>query len=309
VVVPGGPDSVYPACFADLDGHIYLRGHVTISPAPASGGGLLAALPRDSKGQCVCTPLPDPNTHDNNVIATTTALAYPRDNPNKPDVCIVRLLISLYVPVDVNLDLVVNATDDWLVQDSPYYNFLFSNTSTCPLVNGHHSCGRADVNNDGFVNQLDQTAIMQSANLATGGQPLPCGGVYASAFSCGSTRSAPLTPAIDISLDSIVYFDNDGQYGSETPLRKRDSGAAESILLQFEHMRRDVMTAVRSEFDAKVDSVRSEVRQVGSKVVQHEQVLRRSHPVSQREMFVGASVAAAVVVLSGFIVYFVAKRR
>jgi hypothetical protein len=48
---------------------------------------------------------------------------------------------------------------------------------------------------------------------------------------------------------------------------------------------------------------------VGSKVVQHEQILRRSHPVSQREMLVGVSVAAAVVVLSGFIVYFVAKRR
>jgi len=240
--------------------------------------------------------------YDNNVIATTTALAYPRDNANKPDVCIVRLLISQYVPVDVNLDLVVNVTDFNLVADSPYYDFILDRPSKCPMFNGHRQCGRADVNNDGFVNQLDQTAITQSVQVPPG-MSLPCGGVYASAFSCGSTRSAPLTPAIDISLDSIVYFDNDGENGVESPLRKRESGGtAESIMVQFEHMRSDVMAAVRSE----VGVVCAEL---GSKVDQHDQILRRSPPATQHEMLVGGSVAAAVVVLSGIMVYFIAKRR
>jgi len=55
--------------------------------------------------------------------------------------------------------------------------------------------------------------------------------------------------------------------------------------------------------------VRSVKSKFGAKFDQHEQALRRSQPVSQREMLVGASVAAAVVVVSGVLVYFMAKRR
>jgi len=353
VTVPNKPDAIFPACFPDINGQLYLRGHVTLSPVPAVGGGMLAILPKNSKGDCACTPLPDPNTMDNNVIATTTALAYPRDTPNKPDVCIVRLLISMFMPVDVNLDLVVNQTDFNLVEDSPYYNFNLNASSTCPQAqDGTRVCGRADVNGDGFVNQLDQTSIAQSADYKAGTR-IPCGGVYATAFSCGSTRSSPLVPAVDISLDSIVYFNNDGVFGAETPLSKRsaDASATQSILVDFEHLhgelldtRSDVtrqlatvstkvatvdteVTAVRAEvehvdskvaavdskFDTELSTVRSEVRKVeskfGAKFDQHEQALRRSQPVTQREMLMGASVAGGVVIMSGVLVYFMAKRR
>ena len=210
----------------------------------------------------------------NNVIATTTAIAYPRDTPNKPDVCIVRLLVSLYVPVDVNLDLVINQTDYSLVVTSPYYNIILSDESTCPLnADGQRMCGRADVNFDGFVNQLDTTAISQSADYVQGTN-LPCGGVYATAFSCGSTRRAPLTPAVDISLDSIVYFDNDGNFGPATPARKRaalESSVMNVVLTDFEHLQgrlvelRSQLTEVDVKIETKAAAVDSmiDIRVIG----------------------------------------------
>merc|ERR1712065_68981 len=72
---------------------------------------------------------------------------------------------------------------------------------------GTGPCGRVDVNRDGRVNQLDATSLTQSAQL---GQNVSCGGIYATDFSCGSTRSAPITPAMGISLDSITYFESAG---------------------------------------------------------------------------------------------------
>ena len=64
------------------------------------------------------------------------------------------------MPVDVNLDFVINLTDIKQVEGSPYYNIILSDESTCPLnADGQRICGRANVNFDGFVNQLDTTAI------------------------------------------------------------------------------------------------------------------------------------------------------
>jgi len=315
VKVPSSPDAIWPACFPDINGQVYLRGHVTLSPVPALGGGLLGILPKNSKGECACTPLPDPNTQDNNVIATTTALAYPRNTPNKPDVCIVRLLISLYMPVDVNLDLVVNQTDFSLVEQSPYYNIILNQSSTCPQgSDGTRLCGRADVNGDGFVNQLDTTSISQSADYLQG-TPLPCGGVYATAFSCGSTRAAPLTPAVDISLDSIVYFNNDGEIGAVTPLRKRvvlDNGVAQSILVDFEHMQDDLLslkktvkthtTAIASVERRMVDKM----SEVTARVATFE-IMQQKSPTHSRELLIAASAAVAVV-LCGALIYAITRR-
>ena len=174
------------------------------------------------------------------MVATTTAIAYPRDTPNKPDVCIVRLLISLYMPVDVNLDSVINRADILAVENSTYYSFDLSATSRCPRnSNLQYVCGREDENFDGFVNQLDSTAISQSAQVSGAGTRITCGGVYATAFSCGSSRRAPLTPVVDISLDSIVYFNNDGNFGAETSTRKRaglESEMMSTILFDVEHL-------------------------------------------------------------------------
>jgi len=284
VTVPNTPDAIFPACFPDIDGQVYLRGHVTLTTDPGVGSGLLGILPKNSSGSCACTPQPDFGTHNNNVIVTTTALAYPTLTPNIPDVCIVRLLISLYLPVDVNQDLVVNQTDYNLVLTSPYYDSVVRNTSKCPVgSDGTMACGRADVNFDGFVNDEDTRAISQSVNYQAG-VPIPCGGVYATAFSCGSARSAPQVPAVGISLDSIVYFNNDGQFGVVSSSRKRaalDRKFVETVLVDFEHLHHEVLdfrsdasrkvAAVKSKMavvDARTVAVRAEADEVGSKVAE-----------------------------------------
>ncbi len=191
-----------------------MRGHVNMSPVPALGGGVIALFPFDLQGKCMCTPKPDPGLLDNNIITTTTAMAYPRDlGVDVADVCIVRLLISQYLPCDVNSDLVVNQTDLDIVYSSPFFAIDPQAPSRCPLVRGRHVCGVVDVNRDGKVNQLDSTSITQSLFM---GSNVTCGGVYALAFSCGSSRRAPLTPALDISLDNIVFFSDDGLMGNIT---------------------------------------------------------------------------------------------
>jgi hypothetical protein len=280
---------------------------------PAVGGSLLTVFPKNSKDECACTPFPDQGLRDNNIIASTTALAYPRNTPNKPDVCIVRLLISLYLPPDVNSDLVVNKTDIDLVNNSPYFNFFLDDPSKCPNnTDGFRNCGPADVNRDGLVNQLDTTSISQSANT-TLGLNVTCGGVYATAFSCGSSRTAPLTPALGISLDSIVYFHVDGEYGT-TVARKRsemDLRTLTGMLVDFEHLHTEVVT-FKKEVDAKFnvhDAEIANVQAIETRVEQHAHALRHALPVNQKEVLVGISVVVSSIVLCGVIVYFIAKRR
>ena len=189
-----------PSCFANRLGRVFLRGGVTMSPVPNQGGNLVAILPLDASGECSCSP-----DDGGDVITSTTALAYPdHSNQNVFELCIVRLVISAFVLSDVNKDKIINETDTILIARSPYYSLdpAPSAPSLCPVASPE-SCGRADVNRDGRVNQLDITSVMQSAELGT---PVPCGGVYASEFSCGSSRKAPLVPAVGISLDNIQYF-------------------------------------------------------------------------------------------------------
>jgi hypothetical protein len=218
VTVPGLPTDVWPACFPDINGQVFLRGHVTLSPVPAVGGAVLALFPQDANGVCACTPKPDPGTEDNTVIATTTALSYPTTDLNAAEVCIVRLLISQYLPPDVNRDFMVNQTDLMLIQTSLYWDLDPTEESNCPLIGIRRVCGPADVNQDGKVNQLDYNSVQLS--LANGTN-VTCGGVYVTAFSCGSTKTAPLTPAVDISLDSIVFFSDDGLIGTVNPLQNQ----------------------------------------------------------------------------------------
>jgi hypothetical protein len=322
VSVLAASDAVWPACFPDINGQIYLRGHVTLAPVPAVGGGMLSLLPMSPSGECVCTPLPDAGSLSNNVIVSTTSIAYPRETPNLAEVCIVRLRISLILEVDVNMDMVVNDTDLALVQNSLFYNFNLTAPSTCPVdASGQRNCGRTDVNGDGFVNQLDTTAITQSMVLPC---PVPCGGVYATAFSCGSRRAAPLTPAVDISFDSIVFFNNDGLSGAEA---KRDRVRAsldrslfETVVMDMHDMRFELesrmdgkVAAVDSKLESRVAAVRSEVAaevtHLHAKDRVHDRALRASVSPSSRDMFVGVFVMVAGVILAGSVIYLLAKKK
>ncbi len=233
---------VWPACFPDVDGTIYLRGHVTLSPVPATGSALLALFPKDANGVCRCTPQSDPGTTSNSVIASTTALSYPRNRVNNPDVCIVRLLITSNLIHDVNLDHVINETDVEIIEASPFYTLEITSVPNCPIVLNKSSCGRVDTNEDGFVNALDVTSVRQSGYMGTN---VECGGVYATHFSCGSTRAAPLTPADSISLDNVFYFSSDGETGPTSPLTKRrhravDRSLMADVLVQFDQLHNTV---------------------------------------------------------------------
>jgi hypothetical protein len=127
-----------------------------------------------------------------------------------------------------------------LVEGSDYFTLNPDAPSRCPADTG---CGRVDVNGDGKVTQLDSTSITQSAVL---GSNVTCGAVYATAFSCGSTRSAPLTPAISISLDTINYFSDDGEIVEGKLLHNHfersrgDTGLMDNILMEFDQIQAKV---------------------------------------------------------------------
>merc|ERR1711991_670187 len=134
-------------------------------------------------------------------------------------------------------------------------------------------CGRVDVNQDGKVDQLDSTSITQSAYLGTN---VTCGGIYAMAFSCGSNRQAPLTPAIAISLDSVTYFSDDGLIvqgklllNADNPFRPTDPsqnvlnpgdaqpGLIDQILREFDTMHSE-MDGLKGELHETRETVRNQ---------------------------------------------------
>ena len=219
-----------------------------MSPVPSRGGNLVAILPLDAEGKCSCSP------EERDVITSTTALAFPDPlDRNVFELCIVRLLIDTFVFSDVNEDKFINETDTLLIALSPYYslNPAVSAPSLCPIASPE-SCGRVDVNRDGRVNQLDITSVLQSATLGTA---VPCGGVYASEFSCGSSRKAPLVPAIGISLDNIQYFSDDGLMVAgfveeDSLLRRSNRFPAENLQCDVNHQIMSHVTSLQMESSA-----------------------------------------------------------
>lgn len=197
-VTNGDDPNVFPACFADPAGQVRLRGHVDVAPVSATGGLLIAAFPYDANGDCSCTP------EANELIATTSAIVFPRNpplNPSVPDICVVRLSIDRVLPPDVNQDGYINQDDVTAIQTDPNWS-----SQLAPAPCGA-ACGPADVNRDGLVNYQDEVSVTQSAFL---GQHVPCGGVYATQFACGSSQQWPIIPSYRLSLDSILYLNDDG---------------------------------------------------------------------------------------------------
>jgi len=195
-------------------GEVFVRGHVGLFPIPQQGGGMLTTLPRVND-QCYCTP----QTID--VIGTTTALAYPNaSSPTtgiNPDVCIVRLLFTSSCPADVNQDGVINELDTQAIEANPQFVGNPGAPSNCTGSNPLDPCGRADVNQDGRVNPSDTIAVTNSASFGT---DVRCGCLWARSWSCGSSRTNPLVPAIGVSLDAIQFLDQPGVTQSK---RKRET--------------------------------------------------------------------------------------
>lgn len=274
----------------------------------------MGLFPKDKFGNCSCTPHPDPNLRDNTVIATTTALAFPNSSTtNMPDVCIVRLLIAQRLPIDVNGDFVVNQTDiDLIKLNNPLYSIDASAPSKCNLVMGRRTCGPTDVNLDGSVNELDATTITQSALLGT---KVPCGGVYATAFSCGSTRRAPLTPAVDVSLDSIVWFNDDGVDGSLN-IAKRSSMSARQedslihdVLMEFEGMQSE-LSSLKQQIGADLGQVRTQLGAHTAKLGAHDETIRTvaakasaTTNMRVKDTMMEIGISAAIIVLAAALLF------
>jgi len=259
-------EDVFPACFPDLNGQVFLRGQVQLYPVPAVGGAVLATLPLDEEGKCACTP------ESNAVFATTTAISYPEgvEFPNVTDVCIVRLKIDNTLPEDVNLDYVVNLLDMMTVLTSPYFNIVVDDpVSKCPADLG---CGRVDVNGDGLVNQLDSISITPTSFVMP--TNVSCGGIRATHFSCGSTRSNPLNGAFGVSLDTVSYFSDDGLMATgmqmQEATRLRRSARSDPSL----------MDQVLSEFDRQMEENRRQDEQILS---QDKQILRQDELIRNLE--------------------------
>jgi hypothetical protein len=260
---------------------------------------MLAVLPRNANGTCACTPVA-------NVVVTSTAIAYPRDSAN-PDVCIVRLLISRQVIFDVNLDGIVNSVDQGLIITRIILN------TPCPVnaTTGLVQCGREDVNGDGQVNFADLVSLT-SVVLGTN---VSCGAVHSTMFSCGSARKAPLTPARAISFDSIVYFEQLGLDGVETPQTNMAARSARSssfwhdsvhndIIVELEHLKeRDV------ELENRLHHQQRWREEIGRKSQAERLQFERALIEPQQGFMLKAAFAIGAVFASALVVLFIYKTR
>ncbi len=285
-------NDVAPACYVDRTGDISLRGHLTLTPVPAIGGMLLGILPINPDGSCPCSV----NTND--IIGTTTGLAFSNATGNAllPDVCIIRLLVSNTLRYDVNRDRVIDRTDVLLIRNNPQYVSNPNATSNCSAS----GCGNVDVNQDGSVNQFDATAVTEAVAASRYPLSVRCGGVVATAFSCGSTRSSPLVPAVGISLDTVAYFNSDGVLAANKKKRSGIEGReVEALLARVAS--RDEVERVAAKVSRLVE--RSEVEAAVEDMAKQRKQLALTHTLADIAAAVGVAAVVAMVVA------FLVKRR
>lgn len=212
---------VAPACFNDGIGGVYWRGQMTVRSGSSAKVGpiVLGALPLVSDF-CLCSPnsiLPSPNRS----LAVGLDPVFVTGNALTPsgNLCAVQLKISFDTAADVNGDYVVDASDVLAVQNDVAY----CNDSNLPSYCGVGAfagsggrcgtrssipapalCGRADVNGDGAVNDLDIQAITDAFGLRR--TEVQCGTVQATVVACGASRTG--VPIVQgLALDGINYFD------------------------------------------------------------------------------------------------------
>ena len=131
--------------------------------------------------------------------------------------------------------------------------------------------------------------------------------MYASELSCGSTRAAPLTPAIRISLQGI-YLNDDGvlagvkkplphQYEDDILAKKRSAGIMGDILVEF-----DELHAENHDLKAELRSTAAELR---AKIEQHHGAAeKRGHHI-----IIDVVISAVAVLACAALVVFLRKKR
>jgi hypothetical protein len=293
-----------PACFPNINGMVLSRGQMTLFPVPARGGALLAIFPyTNDEKNCSCTP------EEQDVVLTSTAFSESEVLPNGvPDVCIVRLRISKDIYADVNSDLFINQEDINLVINSTYFSMNPDPTlpSPCPNTTFQstttYHCGPEDVNRDGLVNLLDVTSIQQSAVLGTA---VPCGGIYATGFSCGSSRRAPLNPAVGISIDGMEWPGDEGLLAEGFALpHMYDTRSAPStrllddILVEF-----DSLSHKTRDLEATVEQLKATDEHMAA------QMRSSQEQSSSHSLLIDVGISIAAVGVCAAIVFVVTKRR
>lgn len=161
------------------------------------------------------------------------------------------------------------------------------------------------MNGDGKVNQLDTTSITQSALPGTN---VTCGGVYATAFSCGSSQSSPLTPANSISFDTISYFKDDGIVVPGIPLTKKRDVFVETLMEKIVVMDSE-MVDMRTELRATTTELRAKDVQLEAKDKLHDQKFEETKSSSPANILFDVSVSVAAVIICGAAVLLIQKRR
>jgi hypothetical protein len=229
----------------------------------------------------------------------------------------------------------VDGTDILIVEDAPEWNDNINDpTITCFANTTEPFCNGTDLNQDGRVNLLDTTTITNDFVLGTS---VRCGAVYATDFSCGSTRQAPLQPAVSVSLDTIQYFNDDGLllHAGMMPMNRRsnvNSRFVDSILVEFEEMRTELVTLkaadseIKSELqtleaaDAKLEANMATKAEVDSKASKTDfetfqsrfsGVLESTRLIktSSNSLVVDMIASVAAVMACALLVFVIAKRR
>jgi len=265
------------ACYSDVFGAIYTRGHVTITagfPTTASsnenaGGKLIAYLPKGSGGQCDCTPV------DHDIYATTTVLATPFATSTE-QLCTARIRISAKVPEDVNNDGAITNLDVTSITG----HLDFGTGSACA------ACADQDVNGDGFLDSKDTDQVSASATFD---QNVPCGSIHILSTTCGALLSSTVRW---ISLDSIFYFSEDGVAEVGVPL-KRDANPSQAGL--------EVVLKKIASLENDNAKLRQSLEETDGKL--------EARSSSTKSIVVDVFVSIGAVVVCGVILFFVQRRR
>jgi hypothetical protein len=280
---------------------VFLRGHITLLLTSGAqrlvGQQLLAVLPAAPGGSsCAC------QVGSADVVATSTSFLYPTGALNNTQVCIVRLLVSKFIPMDVNQDGLVSVVDENLIRANPSFDSGFPCQSTC---------GLHDLTRDGFIDQRDVDVVKNSVAYGTN---VSCGAVFVTSLSCGAERSAPASPAVAISLDQIRFLGHEGRLSTTLRRRGTDSDSVDvefAVSMLTERMERNNYATQDSLEQLRSRVVASQQMQLLSRVdLKHGQAhqVEEEHQSSKRMLLVDVLTAIGTVVLASAIAAFAMRK-
>ena len=143
-------------------------------------------------------------------------------------------------------------------------------------------------------------------------------------FSCGSTNAAPITPAVGISLDSLMYWSDDGLLvdamhltnywrPSNGPLinkRSRQVDMMESVLEKIERLEEENRELRENDrrLEDKTDRLEANDQRLEGSISSVMRLVRKS-PSSGHGLAADVLISVGVVLCCGLVVALITKRR